>query len=240
MPTPFDFALIALFAVIWPLYSYFIEWPRHLRRVEAGDPDARTYLFARTIVQQWILAGAALSLFALFGRPLVALGLRPTVGWGILLGVGLPLVYATLLVIQLPAVARSAEKRARLRQRIAPVRALVPHTPTEWRLFAALSVTAGICEELLFRGFLVWALTPMLGLWGAAGVSVLVFGLAHMYQGPSFGMRALVAGIGMGLLALATGSIIPGMVLHALIDLGSGYVCYLAMRQPELAAPATA
>jgi hypothetical protein len=34
----------------------------------------------------------------------------------------------------------------------------------------------------------------------------------------------------MGLLALVTGSLLPGMVLHALIDLGSGWITYMAMR----------
>ena len=43
-------------------------------------------------------------------------------------------------------------------------------------------------------------------------------------------MRAFFAGIGMGLLALVTRSILPGMVLHSLIDVGSGCICYMAVR----------
>jgi hypothetical protein len=35
----------------------------------------------------------------------------------------------------------------------------------------------------------------------------------------------------MGLLALVTGSLLPGMALHALIDLGSGWITYMAMRE---------
>jgi membrane protease YdiL (CAAX protease family) len=46
-----------------------------------------------------------------------------------------------------------------------------------------------------------------------------------------FGVRAFYAGVGMGLLALVTGSLLPGMALHALIDLGSGWITYMAMRE---------
>jgi membrane protease YdiL (CAAX protease family) len=111
-----------------------------------------------------------------------------------------------------------------------PLRALVPHTAGEFRLFVPLSFTAGICEELLFRGYLVWVLQQWIGLWPAAAVSAVLFGLAHAYQGRQFGVRAFFAGVGMGLLALVTGSLLPGMVLHALIDLGSGWITYMAMR----------
>ena len=37
----------------------------------------------------------------------------------------------------------------------------------------------------------------------------------------------------MGALALVTGSLVPGMVLHAMIDIGSGLVTYMAMRTPD-------
>ena len=101
------------------------------------------------------------------------------------------------------------------------------------RLFVPLSITAGICEEWLFRGYLVWVLQPWLGLLGAAAASMVVFGLTHGYQGGKFGTRAFAAGVVMGAFALVTRSIVPGMVLHALVDLGSGYVTHLAMQEGE-------
>ena len=42
-----------------------------------------------------------------------------------------------------------------------------------------LCFTAGICEELLFRGYLVWVLKAWIGLGAAAGVIMVIFGLAH-------------------------------------------------------------
>ena len=46
-----------------------------------------------------------------------------------------------------------------------------------------MCVTAGICEELLFRGFLTWYLAHHVGLPVAAAAQVVIFGVAHLYQG---------------------------------------------------------
>jgi membrane protease YdiL (CAAX protease family) len=233
MPGILDLALVVLFAALWPLYTHFVEWPRHVRAVAAGDPRARSRIYVRTIVQQWLISAAALALCLNAGRSLALLGLRAPSGWRLALGLALPLAYAVLMALQIPAIARSPATRAHLREKLAPLRALLPHTVGEMRLFVPLATTAGICEEWLFRGYLVWVLRPWLGLFGAAGASMVVFGLAHGYQGGKFGTRAFMAGVVMGVFALVTRSILPGMALHALVDLGSGYVTHLAMREGE-------
>src|SRR5262249_29338193 len=150
--------------------------------------------------------------------------------WRLWLGVALPAAYLVLISLQARTLVASPKTLTRLRRSIEPLRPLIPHTSDELGLFVALSFTAGICEELLYRGYLVWVLRSCIGLAAAAAVSMVIFGLAHMYQGGKFGTRALFAGIGMGLLALVTRSILPGMVLHVLIDVGSGWVCYMAVR----------
>ena len=49
--------------------------------------------------------------------------------------------------------------------------------------FYGLSITAGIVEEVLWRGFLIWYLSQFMPVWGAALISTIGFGLAHAYQG---------------------------------------------------------
>lgn len=233
MPGLLDFTLLALLAVAWPLYTHLVGWPKHVKRVAAGDPGARIRMYRQTLVEEWAFAAAVAALWIAFARPLEALALPLPSGWRLLIGAALPMTYAALLVAQVPAIARNAAARARIRLRLTALKPLIPHRAEEWRWFVGLSVSAGICEELLFRGFIVWALTPAVGLYAAAAVSATAFGLGHFYQGNQFGMKASIVGVGLGILALVTGSIIPGMVLHALIDLGSGYITYLAMREPE-------
>ncbi len=241
MPNLADFALALLFAVIWPLYTFFVEWPAHKRRLAAGDPEARIRLYRKTLVQEWIVTLVILAITVYFARPLlVTLGLVAPHGWRLGLGIGVPVVYAALLMQQTPMIVNNRVIRARVRDKLAPLAPLIPTRPAEWNWFRPLAVSAGICEEIMFRGYLVWLLQSRLGLYGAAAVSVVIFGLAHGYQGGKFGTRAFLAGLGMQALALATGSIVPGIALHALIDLGSGYVTYRVMSDPIAEAPAAA
>lgn len=232
MPGWLDVALVAVFAAVWPLAEYFVLWPRHLRAVEAGDPLARERAYTWTMWLHWPLAAAAIAVMLGLGRGLAPLGLPPPHGWALWLGFALPVVYGVMVMVQGRAIAGRPATLAKLRERLQPLRALIPHTAREFHLFVPLSFTAGICEELLFRGYLVWVLKAWLGLWPAAAVSMVLFGLGHAYQGWKFGVRAFFAGVVLGLLALATGSILPGMLLHALADLGSGWVSFMAMSAP--------
>jgi uncharacterized protein len=100
---------------------------------------------------------------------------------------------------------------------------LFPHGSAEITLWLMLSVTAGICEEMIFRGYLqrqFIALTKN----AAAGIllSGAVFGAAHAYQG--FRMVILIAlyGAMFGILAHWRGSVRPGMIAHAWQDSLSG------------------
>lgn len=231
MPHTIDFLFAAVFAVLWPLWAHFVDWPRHLAAVAAGDLRARTRLYRRTVLEQWLLTAGAVILTGVAGREPATLGVVAPAGWRLWVGLLVPLGYLVLALAQIRTLRAKPAALGQVRAQLQPLRPLLPHTPGEWQAFTPLAVTAGICEEVLFRGYLVWLLTPWLGLYGAAGVSMLIFGLAHSYQGPSFALRAFLAGVVMGALALVTGSVLPGIVLHALVDLAGGYAGYTALRE---------
>jgi hypothetical protein len=97
---------------------------------------------------------------------------------------------------------------------------------SERRWFLALSLTAGVCEEFLYRGYFAWVLHWWLGWTGAVAVGVALFGVAHAYQGRSGATRATLAGAFMGAVFLTTHWLVPAMIAHALVDVGSGMVGY--------------
>jgi membrane protease YdiL (CAAX protease family) len=104
---------------------------------------------------------------------------------------------------------------------------LLPETAAERFAFVLLSLTAGICEESLYRGFLIRYLhdfAPALPLLLTVAAAALLFGLAHLYQGRAALFRTGIAGLAFGLLFVVTGSLIPCILLHALIDLQGVYV----------------
>jgi membrane protease YdiL (CAAX protease family) len=105
---------------------------------------------------------------------------------------------------------------------IGDISALLPRNRAELWLGAALSINAGVVEELLFR----LALPALVfGVTGNAVVaivgSVLVFAALHSYQGVAGSVGSLLIGSLLMLLYLATGSILWPILAHALFDLRS-------------------
>jgi membrane protease YdiL (CAAX protease family) len=104
---------------------------------------------------------------------------------------------------------------------------LLPHGLTDSLLWIALSVTAGVCEELVFRGYLQRQLSALSGS-AAAGVALqaLVFGVAHGYQGLPSIAKTATYGLGLGLLAWWRGNIRSGIIAHAATDVISGLALF--------------
>jgi membrane protease YdiL (CAAX protease family) len=227
VPGPIDFAFLVFFAVVLPVIEYRVFFPRFRAALAAGTPGARRNGYRRITAGQWLIAAAGVALFARTGRPWTDLGLIIPSGWRAAAAIAIAGAFALLLAVQLRSVARLApEKLAKVRASIASLAFLLPHTREERDWFVALSVTAGICEEFLYRGVLIWTLRPSLGLAGAALASILLFGAGHAYQGPKHGIRATAAGIVMTAIVLLTGSLLPAMLVHASMDLGAGFLGY--------------
>jgi membrane protease YdiL (CAAX protease family) len=109
-----------------------------------------------------------------------------------------------------------------LRRQVRGFGALLPRSRQERTVFALLAVTAGICEEFVVRGF---GIAYLHWLWpGAPRLAVIVitaavFGLGHLYQGLRGVVVTGLVGAFFAWLVLSTGSLVPAMVLHALLDL---------------------
>ncbi len=97
---------------------------------------------------------------------------------------------------------------------------MLPAGATERQLFVAVALTAGICEEILYRGFLLHTFSAAgIPLGWAAAIAVVAFGVAHLYQGIAGALASAVAAVLFIGLYVLTGNLIPGIILHALIDL---------------------
>lgn len=112
---------------------------------------------------------------------------------------------------------------------------LIPRTYAEMLLWVVLSVTAGFCEEFIFRGYLqrqFLALTqnPV----AAVVLQAAVFGAAHLYQGWKGAVTITVYGGLFGALAVWRKSLRPGIIQHAAQDTFSGLLGSLAIRHHYL------
>src|SRR4029079_12934799 len=179
------------------------------------------------VVGEWVFTIAAIAIWTTFDRPWSAMRLELPHGGR--LGVGTLFVLAAigLVALQLWSVARlPAERRIRARPQLGNLAFMLPHRAQEQPWLLTLSTTAGFCEELLYRGYLPWFFAPWLGSVGAMALVGVLFGIRHAYQGRAGVVKATLAGAFMAALVLVTGSLVPAMIVHALIDIGSGTLGY--------------
>jgi len=240
MPGTIDLVVAGLIAIVYPIWDYFGEWPRMVRTMASGKPNARVSVYREVLALEWLITAVIAAVWIHGARPWRLIGLVLPVGWPLVLTAALIAALLLLFRAQLRAIRRlDPAKLDRVRTRQAAVSLLIPHNRVERAWFVPVAITAGLCEEFIYRGFLVWAFQPWLGLWGAALASTVSFGFAHAYQGRSGAIRAGALGAVFAVLAIAMGSVVPGMVLHALLDLISGEASY-AIFGEDLASPAAA
>ncbi len=88
----------------------------------------------------------------------------------------------------------------------------------------ALSISAGICEEIVFRGYLQRQLALMTGNVGLAILlQAILFGIGHAYEGLSSVVAIVLHGLFLGMLAQWRGNIRAGIIEHAGWDILAGF-----------------
>ena len=100
---------------------------------------------------------------------------------------------------------------------------LLPKSASESFVWIAVSLCAGICEELVYRGYLqrqLWNLTSSLP--AALILQSVIFGCGHIYQGWRPALVTAIYGLVFGLVAAWRRSIIPGALAHAIVDVIGG------------------
>lgn len=87
-----------------------------------------------------------------------------------------------------------------------------------WLVLFVFALTPAVCEEFLFRGFVLSSLHKMSGFW-AVVFSSLLFGLMHVLTSNVLAVERLLPstfmGLILGFIAVRTGSLWPGIVVHA-------------------------
>jgi CAAX protease family protein len=231
-PATLSVVVVAVYLVLGEPFVGHVLHRRFEARLRA-DPAARRSFYRRLLVLEWGLALLAVVLWLSSpGVDAAAVGLAWPTGWpGPVTGT------ATVLVLVLSLVSVRALRGGALVRASGPRRpgegrhaepegaatlALLPRTRLERRLFAVVGVTAGVCEEWLYRGFFLAVVAavgaglpvPVLVLLGAVA-----FGLAHAYQGvPGIVLTGVLGGV-FAALYLDTGSLLLPVLLHAAVDL---------------------
>lgn len=229
-----DHLLIVLIAVVYSVYAT-IGWFRRIRpKLEAGETGARVRAYREIMIELWLLTAVVLLWWFWAGRAIAGIGLGVPGGRAFWIGVIVFVVSAIGLGRQLQIVRSSAKARARVRKQLGGSTALiVPRNGRERRMAVALSLTAGFCEEVLYRAFLMWYLMAWLPGSAAVVISAVVFGLAHLYQGWGGVLKSAAVGVIFGVAYLFTGTLWVPIALHATMDVMGLLTSSIALEHGE-------
>ncbi|MEV7007504.1 CPBP family intramembrane glutamic endopeptidase [Streptosporangium sp. NPDC051022] len=210
-------ALVVYLAVVSPLLGRRAY--DRLARTRDRDPTAYRRMFTLWSAELWALAAVALLIVAVEPRlDAAAVGLvineSPDTVLGMIVGFLVAAAAGVLVLRRLAAKGRAVPGQEAYSH-------LLPRTAAERWYAAGLSVTAGVTEEIVYRGLLIAAGTGALGLSKevAALGALAVFVAGHLYQGGRGMLMVTLAGLGLTVLYLRTGSLLLPILLHALIDL---------------------
>jgi uncharacterized protein len=218
---PWDFWLI--FVVL----GVVLPWRGRMRlqkllAIERTTTQDRLALYGSTIAFQWLAVAVTAWRAWARGLTLEELGLVVHGPWRILLAaiVGA----ATLGGLQWLNLRRMGRTSGKARDFIqALAERILPQARIELLPFLALAVTAGLCEEFLYRGFAMAALSRAgLPVWGVVLVSSALFGLAHLYQGRGGLVSTLVVGTVFGTARIAYDGLAAVAIWHMAIDAVAG------------------
>ena len=143
----------AALVLIYPAWAYFTY--RRLKALAApATRQLKLRVYGSVILSQWLLVSGVLLVAGRQGLSVADLGQGLGLPRRTLIGTVLLLVaFLALTIINLRQVRRTPPEE--LSAAVHRVRNFIPIGKTEIAVFALMAVTAGICEEFLYRGWLV-------------------------------------------------------------------------------------
>jgi len=209
--------LVVYMTLVWPVLVRR-RYQSLERRLRENDPHARIEVYRRMIAHQWAMVLVVAAILALGSIPPDRLGLVKPAG---------DILQMEILVIFLASMGVSGLFFRRRGDRVIGrmlkmAGAILPVATQERWMFAAISVGAGVSEELVFRGFLLYYLNrhiPGLENWALITMSGVVFGFAHLYQGWHGVLLTGCLGCAFAFFYTFTGSLLAPILIHAAVDL---------------------
>jgi membrane protease YdiL (CAAX protease family) len=225
------------------------RYQREVKRI-ALNPSLRVRRYLFLIAGEWFLLIVVGIVVLLAAVPLATLGLRAPnylflnaldapayTSW--LLTLFLIIAFWLLSFVGVIGAERrlqDPERAARILRSIKTTE-MLPHTALERRLWFLVSISAGICEEILFRGFLPWYFLQIGNLLKfqisfplALILSTLIFALAHAYQGLRGIVFTAVVGAVCTFFYIITDSLLLAIAYHILIDARLSWIAPIILR----------
>jgi uncharacterized protein len=223
-----------VFCIAVPLYAA-------RQRLKSGpftsfDSRQKKFIYISGSLSLFIMAAVVMSVWLLFKRPIAELGLTQPVDTRSWLWIAIIFIVIYLL----DAFVTLSTKKG-IDTTVENWKKRTPFLPTkknELPEYLLLCFSAGVFEEIVYRGYLVtycWYLFD--GMEYQKFFSILlpafVFSLAHFYQGINAVFKIFILSIIFGYLFINSGSLLIVMILHFLVDAAGGLLTMKYMKDGE-------
>ncbi|HMQ05951.1 MAG TPA: type II CAAX endopeptidase family protein [Saprospiraceae bacterium] len=219
--TILDHIFFFIIGIVLPALS-LIRGKVDMEILDFKSEDKKRFYYANGGIL-WIGAIVVFILWVLAGRPFSSMGLQWPVTDGLV--VIFVLVFLILYFIEMVAETKNIKNFDELLKSAA----FLPRNKTEFTHFSFLAFSAGVCEEIVYRGFLVTYLYFMINdpVWSyhvAVVLPALIFGAVHIYQGYKPALKITVMSLLLGTIFIFSQSLLIVVILHIGIDLIGGVI----------------
>jgi len=220
--------------LLFLLNSYFSA--THMPTMHEGPPSERTLM-----LQYGVTIGFELFLLFLVWVGLAIKGtkMREVIGgrWATIedflldLALAVGFVVVALVVLGIFSTALGMRNPSQIGEVKRLANMLGPQSKASLGIFILVSCTAGLVEEIIFRGYLqrqIGALTS--NIYVGLIVSAILFGMGHGYEGARRMVLIALLGAMFGVLTLLRKSLRPAMMAHAFFDSFQGVLLWMVRK----------
>lgn len=232
-PTIADHVVMVIMGIILPAFAVTQSQPE-MEEMEF-DTQSKVDLYYSNGLTMWILTLIISFVWFFSGRPMYEIGFEfPQFNGSLwmILTLGFVVIYGLDAWNEIRNDTKKQETKKRLQEDVP----FLPTTNLELQHFAILSLTAGFCEEVIFRGyfiqyFLSFTGTSPTGQFVAIVLPGVIFALSHLYQGWKAVAKIMILAIVFGYIFIETQSIWIVVILHFLVDLIGGYLAMNLLKE---------
>ena len=138
--------------------------------------------------------------------------------------IGIYIIYFLYCLYSIISLKTDEASRQKIAKKIPEhFRLFLPVTKQEKNVWILVAITAGVAEEIIYRGYFFYCLSyifPGLSIHHILFLTTLIFGIGHLYLGMEV-IKSTILGLIFGIFYIVFDSLIPVILIHVLQDLSA-------------------
>ena len=206
---------------LFPLYALITGKKARLYIIQ--NPEILDKVFQSTGIILLTMCGLVIASMLINSTPMSTIGLFFVFNVWYVLAL-IVVCFAAYFIIT--KINLSDERLEKLKVGYKDVLYLMPENENQYNASVAVSVIAGVCEEIIFRGFLYWQLQQYMPVYAAFILTNVIFGLGHAGTKLKNAIMTFVLGILFSSTYVLTDSLWLAIALHIIVDFQSMIIGY--------------